>query len=107
MKTSLRLITLTLLQYCFSDDVCRDSVCHFELSLNYRYTMSCMDDTGSHSNGPGWFPIETNKDRRPYLTENTFYYKNETRFFDSSRCIFGKGGKSGVVEINNHYPAPP
>ena len=24
-----------------------------------------------------------------------------------SRCIFGKGGKAGVVEINDHYPAPP
>ena len=94
--------------------------------------MSCMSDFGSHANGPGWFPVDIDKDRRPYLTENTFYYKNETRFFDPSRsgihcqwgpktliipvkifyrflmrCIFGKGGKSGVVEINDHYPAPP
>ena len=47
--------------------------------------MSCMSDFGSHANGPGWFPVDINKDRRPYLTENTFYYKNETRFFDPSR----------------------
>ena len=109
----------------------RDTVCHFELKLNYRYTMSCMDDFGSHENGPGWFPVDINSERRPFLTENTFYYKNETRFFDPSRsgiswrflhlktvhdrlyidpfwrCIFGKGGKAGVVEINDHYPAPP
>ena len=47
--------------------------------------MSCMDDVGSHANGPGWFPVDIDKDRRPYLAENTFYYKNETRFFDPSR----------------------
>jgi len=47
--------------------------------------MSCMSDFGSHANGPGWFPVDIDKDRRPYLTENTFYYKNETRFFDPSR----------------------
>ena len=63
----------------------RDSICNFELKLNYRYTMSCMDDVGSHANGPGWFPVDIDKDRRPYLAENTFYYKNETRFFDPSR----------------------
>ena len=47
--------------------------------------MSCMADFGSHANGPGWFPVDIDTNRCPYLTENTFYYKNETRFFDPSR----------------------
>ena len=55
--------------------------------------MSCMDDFGSHANGPGWFPVDIDPERRPFLTENTFYYKNETRFFDPSRS-----GISGLFD---------
>ena len=39
--------------------------------------------------------------------ENGFSELHQRSIDPCSRCIFGKGGKAGVVEINDHYPAPP
>jgi len=80
--------------------ICTDDECNFELTLNYRFSMSCYGETG-------WLPAELNNDREPFLAENTFHARNTSRIFDPSSCIFGSGTKAGVIEINGQYPAAP
>ena len=47
--------------------------------------MSCKE-------GNGWLPAELNNDRQPFLAENTFYARNESRIFDPSRSGFSEKG---------------
>ena len=54
-----------------------------------------------------WYPAALNVKREPYRAENTFYQSNQTKIFDSDNCIFGNGGKYGVVAINGAYPSKP
>ena len=41
------------------------------------------------------------------MADNTFNIRNESRIFPAEQCIFGNGGKYGVVAINGAYPAKP
>merc|ERR1719221_1340547 len=61
--------------------------------------MSCKDDR--------WYPVDLNANREPHLAENTFNIRNESKIFRTEQCIFGNGGKYGVVAINGAYPAKP
>lgn len=71
--------------------------------------MSCNDTiTVDGINRTGWYPVAMNGDRKPFLTENTYYETNMSQLFSNTEnCIFGSGSKAGVIEINGYYPARP
>ena len=79
----------------------------FDCSKNYsRYTMSCFEK--NKENYTEWYPVALNDDRKPFLTENTYYETNKSRVFENTEnCIFGSGSKAGVIETNGYFPAGP
>ena len=119
MKLLLFLLGLVRAEYCSKD------VCHFELVLKYRFTMSCLSDNPEH---PYWYPVEIDENGKPVHQYNSaFYPANETlrehgteevppfpagmwffdeHEFDDTKCIYGDGGKQGIVTINDQHPGP-
>ena len=55
-----------------------------------------------------WYPVALNGDRKPFLTENTYYQTNTSQIFENTEnCTFGSGSKAGVIVTNGYYPAGP
>ena len=100
-------------------EFCPDKECYFELRLQWRLTMSCMnpadkfwypvtfDDGGTtiHKYESALYPQKgTYKDDEGVPQFKPWLYQDHT--FDESRCVYGDGSRTGIVTINDQHPGP-
>ena len=115
MKLSPLLLDLAKAEYCAEDE------CHFELRLQYRLTMSCLNPADNF-----WYPVKIDENGKTvHHFHSAIYPPNGTvpeddsvevpnfkpwlyndHVFDESMCVYGDGGKTGIVTINDQHPGP-
>ena len=102
-----------------SAEYCSDNECFFELKLQYRITMSCLNPVDNF-----WYPVEFAEDgttihqyggglyQTNYTTDpdvdvpefKPWLYKDHV--FDEAECIYGDGYKTSIITINDQSPGP-